>query len=178
MILERDQVLKKYPFPNWLRVVSRPHGRRNAPPATIPQDIETSMAIEPPLNSADSQGVLLLQSMLYPGAYFQPQGIYVTLARLMVAPPGPPREMINAQHECSLCNHRHKAPLLTYLNRSPQLTGSPSRRANRAFRKRLLLPLTDVKLKQFRYCPSSIQGKVQRVEVLKSFSSSAIYHQR
>ena len=144
MILEHDRVLKRHTFPNWLRVVSRPHGRRNAPPATIPQDIETSMAIEPPLNSADSQGMLLLPFMLHLGAYFEPQGIHVTRARLVIAPLGPPREMINAQYECSLCTHRHKVTLLMYLHRSPQLTGSPNRRANRAFCKQPLLPLTEV----------------------------------
>ena len=145
MILERDHILKRHTFPNWLRVVSRPHGRRNAPPATIPQDIEISTVIGPPLNSADSQGMLLLQFMLHLGAYFEPQGIHVTHARLVVALPGPPREMINAQYECGLCNHRHKVPMLKYLHRSPQITGSPSRRANRVFCKPLVpLPLTEV----------------------------------
>ena len=144
MILEHDQVLYSHAIPNWLRVVSHSQRRRGGPPTTIPQGIETSTVMGPPFDSTDSQGMFVLRLMLHLGAYFAPQGIRVIHARLVVAPPGPPLEMINTQYECGLCTHRHKAPLLMYLHRPPQLTGSPSRRANRAFCKLLLFRLTDM----------------------------------
>ena len=178
MILERDQVLERHTFPNWFRIASRSHRRRNAPLATVPQDIETSTVMEPPFNPADSQGILLLWFMLRLGAYFEPKGISLTHARLVVAPLGPPQEKISAQYECNLCPHRYIVPLLAYLHRSSQLTKSPSRRADKVFCKHLLRPLMNMWLKRFRCCPALIQGEGQRVEAMKSISSSAIYRQR
>ena len=137
MILDRDQVLERHTFPNWLRIASRSHRKRNAPPSTIPQSIETSTVIETPFNLADSQGALLLWFMLQYGAYFEPQGMSLTHARSVVAPPGLPRDKISAQYECSLCPRRQVVPLSTYLHRSPQLT---SRRANKTICKHLLRP--------------------------------------
>ena len=60
MISEADQVIEQHTFPNWIRVVSNSRRRINAPPATMPQCIETSTVMDPPFNSTD-QGMNLMQ---------------------------------------------------------------------------------------------------------------------
>ena len=61
MVLERNQVLERHTFPNWLKVVSRSHKRKGARPTTIPQGIEAPRVMELPFNSAVSQGMPLLR---------------------------------------------------------------------------------------------------------------------
>ena len=80
MISERDQVLERHTFPNWLRVVSHSRKRKGVPPATIPQCIETSTIMETPLNLM-GQGMLLMRFILHIEAYFEPQGISLIRTR-------------------------------------------------------------------------------------------------
>ena len=59
MISERDQILERHTFPNWLRVVSHSHKRKNVPPATISQGIGTSTVMKTPFTSAGQGGFLM-----------------------------------------------------------------------------------------------------------------------
>ena len=71
MISERDQVLERHIFSNWIRVVSHSRKRKDVPPATISQGIATSVAMKTPFTSA-GQGAFLMRF------YTTPRGLLLT----------------------------------------------------------------------------------------------------
>ena len=69
MVSNHGQVLERYTFPNWVRVVYRLNRKKKIPSVVVPQDNETFGVTGFLTNSEHSQGMLLLWFIVHLRSY-------------------------------------------------------------------------------------------------------------